>query len=234
MTNTRIPVGYNDPPPEILTNGSRTAHMAEGIGAEPDLRGYDVDRDPSASSPDSADEHQKSASSDGKKPSKQPRNRRLTNASTSSAHLMRTISASSNNGPQSNEDTATITQATARSKAKYPAHPSIPVGSVDGPLRPVTEEDQLSSSFGHRSPQWDGIHALEHEIEDTLFRGSEVDHRNHRLSRERSHSRESKQYCEEDLSMEMDVTIDEDTLKKMRRSRYLRSAAVTGIFVMLW
>lgn len=58
-------------------------------------------------------------------------------------------------------DTAGITPATAGSNVKYPAHPSIPVGSGDGPLRPVTEEDQLSSSYGHRLPQRDGIHALE-------------------------------------------------------------------------
>jgi hypothetical protein len=38
----------------------------------------------------------------------------------------------------------------------------------------------------------------------------------------------------EDQSMEMGVTIDEKTLRSLKRSRYLRSAAVTGIFVLLW
>ncbi|KAJ9101762.1 hypothetical protein QFC21_003101 [Naganishia friedmannii] len=233
MKTSRIPAGYNDPPPEILRKGSSAAHTTEGMNNEPDLWGYDVEVESSAGSPEATDKHELGAS-DGKKPPKQPRNRRLTNALTSSAHLARTVPTSSMNDHRSNGDMVGTTRIAARSKAKYPVHPSVPVGSADGPSSLVTEEDQLSASYKHQSPQWDGIHALEHEIEDTLFRGSEVDHRNHLLLRERSQSRESKQYCQEDISMEMDATIDEDTLKKMRRSRYLRSAAVTGIFVMLW
>lgn len=160
----------------------------------------------------------------GRKPPKQPRSRRMNNASPSSTKHVRACSRASSNTEDTEINDVGIADTLGNSKNRYPAHSSIPTASNGRP----------PPSLGHISERFDReIHALEHEIEDTLFRGSEADKRKHGLTREESRESQTK-YHPEDQSMDMDVSIDEETLRRLRRARYLRSAAVTGIFVLLW
>lgn len=72
---------------------------------------------------------------------------------------------------------------------------------------------------------------MEHEFEDTLYGGT----RSGRPQPDMTGSTDEQGGPHVgDESIEMDVAVDEKTLRAMRRSRYLRSAAVTGIFVLLW
>lgn len=159
----------------------------------------------------------------GRKSPKQPRSRRMNNSSVSSTNHLRSDSRASSNAEKPEASDHEV-EATAGRRNRYPAHSSIPTQSNGGP----------PASLGHLSESFDReLHALEHEFQDTLFRGSEADRRIRGLAREESRDSQSK-YHLEDQSMEMDVTIDEKTLRSLRRSRYLRSAAVTGIFVLLW
>ncbi|KAJ9113827.1 hypothetical protein QFC19_000020 [Naganishia cerealis] len=171
MNTSPSATGYNDPPEAILANGSGSVPKAKGKIVEPDPWDYDTNRDFSESSPEENDIYEQTAS-DEKKPPKRPRNRRLTNASTSSTHLARDKSESSSS--HANEDGVGGSGARTFDKARYPVHPTIPVGLAKAPSLSATEEGRQSEPYQHRPLEWNGIHAIEHEIEDTLFRGSEV------------------------------------------------------------
>lgn len=205
--------GYNDPPDNIFGNskGKERATDSDGIDDEEmdgsHVRGSD----------------QTNLKGKGRKSPKQPRSRRMNNSSVSSTNHLRSDSRASSNAEKPEASDHEV-EATAGRRNRYPAHSSIPTQSNGGP----------PASLGHLSESFDReLHALEHEFQDTLFRGSEADRRIRGLAREESRDSQSK-YHLEDQSMEMDVTIDEKTLRSLRRSRYLRSAAVTGIFVLLW
>lgn len=72
---------------------------------------------------------------------------------------------------------------------------------------------------------------MENEFEDTLYGGT---HSGCRQPNTTGSTDDHGKPHLEDESIEMNVTVDEKTLRAMRRTRYLRSAAVTGIFVLLW
>ncbi|KAI5452697.1 hypothetical protein NCC49_000446 [Naganishia albida] len=211
----RPTTGYNDPPEDIFYSikGKERATTLNDLEDEEQV----------------ADGMQRSAQQNrnilnGRKPPKQPRSRRMNNASLSSTKHVRAGSRASSNTEDTETNDVGIADTSGNPKNRYPAHSSIPTASNERP----------SPSLGHISERFDReIHALEHEIEDTLFRGSEADKRKHGLTREESRESLTK-YHPEDQSMDMDVSIDEETLRRLRRARYLRSAAVTGIFVLLW
>jgi hypothetical protein len=218
----RSNLGYNDPPDDIFGDG----HGLKGKGTGK-TRGFlvaqdeeDVDQEPGRSLLEEDASNQR-------KPPKQPRSRRLNNSSVSSSNHNR-----DNSRDSSMTDPPELNGGPSTSKAsrgnRYPAHSSIPtqtLGSSSTERRPPNHIRHLSESLGKE------IHALEHEFEDTLFRGTESDRRTHHMASERD---EYGKHHLDDQSMEMEAGVDEETLRAMRRSRYIRSAAVTGIFVLLW
>lgn len=197
--------GYNDPPEDIFGNVKGKDKATEDETGDEDANG-----------------------SNGRRPPKQPRSRRLNNASLSGQNHLRSDSRESS--IMGLKEVDGLIETDGRPMNRYPAHSSIPTGSKG----PSSANGRISASASHLSESFDReLHAIEHEIQDTLFRGTEADRRSHNLTREESRESQFK-YHLDDQSMEMDVTIDEKTLRSMRRSRYLRSAAVTGIFVLLW
>lgn len=220
---SRPNVGYNDPPEDIFGDVNGLDGKAKGK-----TKGYFLAQD---AGDDDEDHNRGLLEEDGdndRKPRKQPRSRRLNNSSISSSNHYR-----ENSRGSSTMDTLEImnggpsTSKPSRGN-RYPAHSSIPTqplgsGSAEG--RPSNHIRHLSESLGKE------IYALEHEFEDTLFRGTETDRRNHDIAPGRDG--QAKHHLD-NQSMEMDVAVDEETLRAMRRSRYIRSAAVTGIFVLLW
>lgn len=220
---SRSNLGYNDPPEDIFgdVNGlkGKGTGKTKGYLLAEDEEDIDSEQDRSLLGEDATNK---------RKPPKQPRSRRLNNSSVSSSNHNRDNSRDSsmtdppelsNGGPSSSKAPRTN---------RYPAHSSIPIqspGSGSKERRPPNHIRHLSESLGKE------IHALEHEFEDTLFRGTESDRRNHLMASERD---EYGKHHLDDQSMEMEAGVNEATLRAMRRSRYIRSAAVTGIFVLLW
>lgn len=210
--------GYNDPPDNIFGN-------MKGKARARDFDDLEDEESTGSSIPEGSQQEQDTLN--GRHAPRQPRSRRMNNTWLSSMNRLRADSRASSNreyNDVADSSVAATASHTMHTKTRYPAHSAIP---TEPTKRPPT-------SMGHLSERFDEeVHALEHEIQDTLFRGSEVDRRIHDLTLEESRESQMK-YHMEDPSMDMDVSIDEKTLRTLRRSRYLRSAAVTGIFVLLW